>query len=116
MGEDFYPGTFDERVVDRWITVNDRDAYSMARRIAREEGMLVGSSTGTAMHAAMELAAELDEDAVVVVIFCDTGRGYISKLYNDAWLRENDLLDATSGDDAAVSASARTDTGSVGPG
>ncbi|MDQ3855648.1 MAG: pyridoxal-phosphate dependent enzyme, partial [Chloroflexota bacterium] len=93
IGEDFWPGTFDPSVVDRWVTVSDRDAYSIARRIAREEGMLVGSSTGTAMHGALTVAPELGEEAVVVVIFCDTGRNYISKLYNVEWLREHDLLD-----------------------
>ncbi len=96
IGEDFWPETFDPRIVDRWVTVTDREAYTMARRIAREEAMLVGSSTGTAMHAAVVVAAELGPDAVVVVIFCDTGRNYISKLYDDEWLRAHGLLD---GDD-----------------
>jgi cystathionine beta-synthase len=93
IGQDFWPGSFEYPIVDRWVTVSDRDSYGMARRIAREEGMLVGSSTGTAMHAALVLAEDLPEDAVVVVLFCDTGRNYISKLYNDDWLREHGLLD-----------------------
>lgn len=93
IGQDFWPGAFDPAVIDRWVTVSDRDSYQMALRIAREEGMLVGSSTGTAMCAALTVAADLPEDAVVVVVFCDTGRNYISKLYNEDWLRENGLLD-----------------------
>ena len=91
VGQDFWPGSFEYPIVDRWVTVSDRDSYGMARRIAREEGMLVGSSTGTAMHAALVIAPELPEDAVVVVVFCDTGRNYISKLYDDEWLREHGL-------------------------
>jgi cystathionine beta-synthase len=93
IGQDFYPGVFDRTIVDRWVTVTDRDAFGTARRIAREEGMLVGPSTGTAMWAALEVAPELGEDAVVVVIYCDTGRAYVSKLFNDGWLREHGLLD-----------------------
>ncbi len=93
IGQDFWPGAFDPKLIDRWVTVSDRDSYGMARRIAREEGMLVGSSTGTAMHAALVVAADLPEDAVVVVVFCDTGRNYVSKLYNEDWLRENGVLD-----------------------
>ncbi len=99
IGQDFWPGAFDPSIVDRWFTVSDRDSYGVARRIAREEGMLVGSSTGTAMAAALALAPELDEDAVVVVIFCDTGRNYISKIYNEDWLREHGLLDEAPGEE-----------------
>ncbi len=97
IGQDFWPGSFDPSIVDRWVTVSDHDSYGTARRIAREEGMLVGSSTGTAMHAALVVAQELDESAVVVVLYCDTGRNYISKLYNEEWLREHDLLQEPSG-------------------
>lgn len=93
IGQDFWPGAFDPSLIDRWVTVSDRDSYGMARRIAREEGMLVGSSTGTAMHAVLVVAADLPEDSVVVVVFCDTGRNYVSKLYNEEWLRENGVLD-----------------------
>lgn len=99
IGQDFWPGSFDPQIVDRWVTVSDRDSYGMARRITREEGMLVGSSTGTAMHAALVVAKELDSDAVVVVLFCDTGRNYISKLYNEEWLRQHDLLDESLGEE-----------------
>ena len=97
IGEDFFPGTFDPAVVDRWVRVSDRDAFTMARRITREEGILAGESSGTAMVAARavvrDLVAEGRRDAVVVVILPDGGRNYLSKLYNDEWMRANGLLD-----------------------
>jgi cystathionine beta-synthase len=97
VGEDFFPGTFDPSLVDRWVRVSDRDAFAMARRITREEGILAGESCGTAMVAALEVAHELTADAagadaVVVVILPDGGRNYLSKLYNDEWMRANGLL------------------------
>jgi cystathionine beta-synthase len=93
IGEDFMPGTFDSKVVDEWVMVTDRDSFDTARRITREEGILVGGSTGTAMWAALQVARRLDEDKVILIIFPDTGRGYLSKVYNDAWMRENGFLD-----------------------
>jgi cystathionine beta-synthase len=106
IGEDFLPGTYDPSVVDRWVRVSDRDAFSMARRITREEGILAGESSGTAMVAARavvrDLVAEGRRDAVVVVLFPDGGRNYLSKLYNDEWMRVNGLLD-TPGSVARVS-------------
>src|SRR4029077_20310926 len=90
VGEDFMPGTHDPSVVDRWVRVSDRDAFRMARRVTREEGILAGESCGTAVIAALDEAARLmAEDqaaaraAVMVVIFPDGGRNYLSKLYND---------------------------------
>jgi cystathionine beta-synthase len=97
IGKNFWPGSLDPSVIDRWVTVSDRSAFGTARRIAREEGMLVGPSTGAAMWAALQVAPELGEDAVVVVIYCDTGRAYVSKLFNDEWLREHGLLDGEEG-------------------
>jgi len=67
IGEDFYPGTFDPAMVDRWVRVSDRDAFLTARRLTREEGILVGGSSGTAMFAALEIAKDLDDKALVVV-------------------------------------------------
>jgi cystathionine beta-synthase len=93
IGEDFYPGTFDPAIVDRWFRVSDRDALLTARRVTREEGILVGGSAGTAMFAALELAKELDERAVVVVLFPDSGRSYLSKIYNDEWMRQNGFFE-----------------------
>ena len=97
VGEDFIPATFDPELVDRWVRVSDRDAFAMARRITREEGILAGESCGTAMLAALAVAHELAESgrgpgAVIVVIFPDSGRNYMSKLYNDEWMRANGLL------------------------
>jgi cystathionine beta-synthase len=83
----------DMSIVDEWVTVSDRDSFEIARRITREEGILVGGSTGTAMWAAMEVAQRMDEGQVILTIFPDTGRGYLSKLYNDAWMRDNGFLD-----------------------
>jgi cystathionine beta-synthase len=93
IGEDFIPGSLDPRIVDRWVTVADRDSFLTARRVTREEGLLVGGSGGTAVHAALEVGAELDEEAVVVVILPDSGRGYLSKLYNDSWMLEHGFID-----------------------
>jgi cystathionine beta-synthase len=101
IGEDFLPTTFDPAVVDRWVRVSDRDAFAMARRITREEGILAGESCGTAMVAALKVAAELTDDgrsdAVIVVILPDGGRNYLSKLYDDQWMRERGLLATTGG-------------------
>jgi cystathionine beta-synthase len=101
VGEDFMPGTFDPASVDAWVRVSDRDAFAMARRITREEGILAGESCGTAMVAALQVARELTAgnggpEATIVVLLPDGGRNYLSKLYNDEWLRVNGLL-ATAG-------------------
>ncbi len=89
IGEDFYPGTFDPKLVDRWLRVSDRDSFLTARRLTREEGILVGGSSGTAMWAALEIAKELDDTAFVLVLFADSGRSYLSKIYNDEWMRQS---------------------------
>jgi cystathionine beta-synthase len=93
IGEDFMPGTMDMGIVDEWVTVSDHDSFEIARRITREEGILVGGSTGTAMWAAMQVAERMGEGQNILTIFPDTGRGYLSKLYNDAWMRDNGFLD-----------------------
>ena len=99
IGEDFFPGTYDPEVVDRWVRVSDRDAFLAARRITREEGILAGESCGTALVSVLTVARELmasdpaaAREAVMVVIFPDGGRNYLSKLYNDEWMRVNGLL------------------------
>jgi cystathionine beta-synthase len=93
IGEDFWPETFDPSLVDRWVRVSDRDAFRVARVITRQEGILVGGSSGTAVFAALEVARDLDEDKTVVVILPDTGRNYLSKLYSDAWLLQYGMLE-----------------------
>jgi cystathionine beta-synthase len=93
IGEDFVPGTIDLTLIDRIVQVNDRDSFLMARRITREEGILVGGSSGTAMKAAMDVARELDEKTLMVVILPDTGRNNLSKIYNDEWMRQNGFFE-----------------------
>ena len=93
IGEDFWPATLDPALVDRWVRVSDGDAFRMARRVTREEGILVGGSCGTAVVAALEVAEDLDETATIVVILPDTGRNYLSKVYSDPWLLQYGLLD-----------------------
>ena len=93
IGEDFIPGTIDLSLIDRIVRVSDRDSFLLARRITREEGILVGGSSGTALHAALEIARELDESKLVVVILPDTGRNNLSKIYSDEWMRQNGYLE-----------------------
>jgi cystathionine beta-synthase len=85
VGEDFYPETVDLDLIDRFIEVNDAESFAMTRRLAREEGVLVGGSCGMAAHAALQVATE-DSDKLVVVILPDSGRGYLSKIFNDDWM------------------------------
>ena len=97
VGEDFFPGTYDASVVDRWVRVSDRDAFHAERRLTREEGILAGGSCGTALVAALTVARELTESgegaqAVIVVLLPDSGRSYLSKVYNDEWMRANGLM------------------------
>ncbi|MDQ6883210.1 MAG: cystathionine beta-synthase [Candidatus Dormibacteraeota bacterium] len=93
IGEDFIPGTIDLSLIDRIVRVTDRDSFLYARRITREEGILVGGSAGTALTAAIEVAKDLDEHAVMVVILPDTGRNNLSKIYSDEWMRQNGYLE-----------------------
>ncbi len=93
IGEDFFPGTFDPALVDRWVRVSDRNSFLTARRLVREEAILAGGSAGTAVFAALEVAKDLDERALVVVLLADSGRSYLSKIYNDEWMRQNGFLD-----------------------
>ena len=93
VGEDFWPDTYDRTIVDRVIEVSDADSFSFTRRLAREDGLLVGGSSGMAAFAAVQLAEELDDpDAVVVVLLPDSGRGYLTKVFNDEWLAQYGFL------------------------
>ncbi|HYZ10850.1 MAG TPA: pyridoxal-phosphate dependent enzyme, partial [Actinomycetota bacterium] len=93
IGEDFWPETFDPSVVDRYVRVSDRDSFLWARRITREEGILVGGSSGTALFAALEVGRELGPEATIVVIFPDTGRNYLSKLYSETWMLQYGFME-----------------------
>ena len=97
IGEDFWPDTYDRDLPDRVVMVSDRDSFLTARRVTREEGILVGGSTGTAIWAALEAGKETTPEDVMVVIIPDSGRGYISKVYSDEWMASYGFLH-TSGD------------------
>ncbi|KAB1642145.1 pyridoxal-phosphate dependent enzyme [Gulosibacter chungangensis] len=92
VGEDFFPETFDTAVPDRILKIGDAESFALTRRLATEEALLVGGSSGMALGAALRVAEELDENAVVVVIFPDSGRGYLNKIFSDDWMREQGLL------------------------
>ncbi|HKS05187.1 MAG TPA: pyridoxal-phosphate dependent enzyme [Gemmatimonadaceae bacterium] len=94
VGQDKIPSTLDMSVIDDYVTVTDRDAFAMARRLTREEGLFAGGSTGLIAHVALQLAKRIDDpNAFIVTLVCDTGERYLSKLYSDEWMRENQLLD-----------------------
>ncbi len=101
VGEDFWPTTYDKDICDRIVAVSDADSFAMTRRLAREEALLVGGSCGMATVAALRVAAELtpDEarDAVVVVLLPDGGRGYLGKVFNDAWMAGYGFLPPATG-------------------
>jgi cystathionine beta-synthase len=97
VGEDFWPPVFDPAIVDRYVTVSDRDAFLMTRRLAEREGILAGGSSGMALVAALQVAAEIDDpEALIVVVLPDGGRSYLSKIFNDAWMTHYGFLERAS--------------------
>ncbi|NOX29986.1 MAG: cystathionine beta-synthase [Actinobacteria bacterium] len=97
VGEDFWPPTYDPDVVDQVIAISDADSFAMARKVSHEEGLLIGGSCGTAMAAALQLGEQLGPDDLVVVLLPDSGRGYLSKVFNDSWMAEFGFLTTTDG-------------------
>ncbi|MEU5786596.1 cystathionine beta-synthase [Micromonospora purpureochromogenes] len=93
VGEDFWPETYDRGVADEIIEVSDKASFEMTRRLAREEGMLVGGSCGMAVVAALEVARKAGPDDVIVVLLPDSGKGYLSKIFNDNWMARYGFLD-----------------------
>ncbi|SCL27843.1 cystathionine beta-synthase [Micromonospora nigra] len=93
VGEDFWPETYDRSVADEIVEVSDKASFEMTRRLAREEGLLVGGSCGMAVVAALEVARKAGPDDVVVVLLPDSGKGYLSKIFNDAWMARYGFLD-----------------------
>jgi cystathionine beta-synthase len=101
VGEDFWPTAFDRNVVDEIVAVSDKDSFEMTRRLAREEGLLVGGSCGMAVVAALKVAERLGPDDIIVVLLPDGGRGYLSKVFDDRWLTRYGFL-AAPGEEATV--------------
>ncbi|MHB2029416.1 MAG: cystathionine beta-synthase [Acidimicrobiales bacterium] len=92
VGEDFWPKNYDPSLVDEVVGISDADAFATAREVTRREGLLIGGSGGTAVCAAQRIARSLPEDAVVVVLIPDSGRGYLSKIFNDKWMSDFGFL------------------------
>ena len=97
VGEDFWPAAYDRDVADEIVAVSDRDSFVMTRRLAREEGLLVGGSCGMAVVAAMRVAVRLTADDVVVVLLPDGGRGYLGKIFSDGWMADYGFVDSSAG-------------------
>lgn len=94
-GEDFMPGALDMSVIDEIMVVGDKDSFITARDLVKKEGIFAGGSSGLAVFGALKIAKKLPKDAVVVVILPDSGRSYVSKFYNDQWMKDNGFLEET---------------------
>ncbi len=114
VGEDFWPDTYDRTICDRVIEVSDAASFALTRRLAREEGMLVGGSSGMAAAAALRLAEEVaDPDAVIVVLLPDGGRGYLTKIFDDEWLARFGFLTRAGAADRTIGEVLRKKSGDL---
>ncbi|GAB7040474.1 cystathionine beta-synthase [Catenuloplanes niger JCM 9533] len=114
VGEDFWPDCYDRTVADEIVEVSDKASFAMTRRLAREEGLLVGGSCGMAVVAALEVARRAQPDDVIVVLLPDGGRGYLSKIFNDDWMARYGFLE-TSGTESTVAEALETKGGQIPP-
>jgi cystathionine beta-synthase len=94
VGEDFWPSTYDKTIADEVLAISDADSFGMTRRLAREEGLLVGGSCGMAVAGALRVAEKAGPDDVIVVLLPDSGRGYLSKIFNDEWMADYGFVSA----------------------
>jgi cystathionine beta-synthase len=114
VGEDFWPETYDKGICDEIVEVSDKDSFDMTRRLAREEGLLVGGSCGMAVVAALEVARRAGPDDVIVVLLPDGGRGYLSKIFDDRWMARYGFL-ATGEGEATVADALGGKSGAMPP-
>ncbi|GAB3139495.1 cystathionine beta-synthase [Micromonospora sonneratiae] len=112
VGEDFWPETYDRTICDEIIEVSDKESFELTRRLAREEGLLVGGSCGMAVVAALEVARQAGPDDVVVVLLPDGGRGYLSKIFNDQWMARYGFMQ-TGGTEATVAEALASKPGGI---
>ncbi len=113
VGEDIWPGAFDPEVPHEIVAIDDAEAFAMTRRLAREEGILVGGSSGMAVAGALRVARDLPAEAVMVVLLPDGGRGYLGKIFNDSWMRSYGFSDVEEGETVSDVLAAR-DAGARG--
>lgn len=116
VGEDIWPGAYDPKIPHEIVAVDDAESFAMTRRLAEEEGILVGGSSGMAVAGALRVAKDLPAEAVMVVLLPDGGRGYLGKIFNDSWMRAYGFAEAPEGETVADVLEARALRQAQGPG